>query len=548
MVGKSKRPATSGASLRRGAEELLSKAGGDAAALPAEDIRILVHELQVHQVELEMQNDELKRTQLELHHSRDKYSELYEFAPVGYLTLDAEGAIREANLAAANILELDPGRLTAGNLCSLIAAESQDAFYLHRRSVLATQRKQTCELRMRSSSGEPLLVWLQSIARPEGPEGKPSIFTALVDITARRKAEDQLRALNTELEQRVAERTTELATASRALERSELEFRTLAANVPALFGYVDAGERYRFVNRRYEQMFGVSAEQIVGRTVRELFGLQSYLALKGPIAKTLGGEAVSHETELHFPDRLRTMSLTYVPDFDEQGRISGLFILGADVSERRALERQALQVAEHEQQRIGQDLHDGAGQELTGLGLLARSLVDSLESIAPKQAEVAARIADGLKAAMRQIRAVIHGLAPVPAGGDGLAIALAELAARTNDLPGLSCSFDRLTGVEVHDPFVASHLYRIAQEAIANAIKHGRAARIQIRLTQDHGAIKLAIIDDGRGLHASDAEREGMGLRLMHYRARLSGGSLTVGPADPRGTCVTCILGRPAHG
>jgi PAS domain S-box-containing protein len=209
---KSNRP-TALHQLRQQAEAALQQTPAGVIESPERDPQRLLHELQVHQAELAIQNEELRRQQRELAAARDKYAALYEFAPVGYMTLDARGMILEANLTAATLLGVPRGSLVGTPLTRWIARDDQDAFYLHRRQVFETPTTQNCDLRLQRRGETVCVAHLEScsIAGEAGPDRQ--CLTALSDITARKQAEEALQAAHDELEQRVLERTTAMAAA-----------------------------------------------------------------------------------------------------------------------------------------------------------------------------------------------------------------------------------------------------------------------------------------------------------------------------------------------
>jgi PAS domain S-box-containing protein len=215
-----------------------------------------------------------------------------------------------------------------------------------------------------------------------------------------------------------------------------------------------------------------------------------------------------------------------------------------DLTARKTLEREVLEVATLEQRRIGQELHDGIAQDLTALGLLAGGLVEALEDNHPDEAALARKIAQGVKRVLGQARALSRGLIPVAVDADGLRAALAELATQTNELLTLSCRFECKEPVPVADNQVATHLYYIAREAVTNALKHSRARNITISMESDDRSVKLGVQDDGLGFPGDPVRLEGVGLKIMRYRAGLIHGRLVVVPAAPAGTLVSCILNK----
>lgn len=313
------------------------------------------------------------------------------------------------------------------------------------------------------------------------------------------------------------------------------------------------------VNAATESMFGYSRDELVGQNVKMLMPLpysaqhQSYLAnyFKTGVPRIIGkGREVMG---LRKDGTVFPISLT-VSQVDHLGLFTGII---RDISERRKLQQHVLLAASEEQRRIGQDLHDGVGQELTGLGLMADTLVDLCHKNAtafttgssnvPKIAE---KLATGIKRTLNQVRTLSRGLVPVQIDHEGLSSALLELAADTSELYGISCHLSHPMPVVVESSEVASHLFRIAQEAITNAVRHGHATRVVITLVRNNQQIMLKIKDNGCGIDPaicaeigqSGSIGSGMGLRSMQYRAWLIGGNLSVSAGSEGGTTVTCHL------
>jgi len=211
----------------------------------------------------------------------------------------------------------------------------------------------------------------------------------------------------------------------------------------------------------------------------------------------------------------------------------------------RVLERQRLQEdyseAVWKQQRvIAQELHDGLGQQLTGLGFISQSLAGMLQQ--PEEARRAQRLTEGLKEALEQIRGLAKGVTPVAADAEGLMLALRSLCESTSSACGIECRFDCPTSVEIHDHAVAVHLYRIAQEAVTNAARHGAPRRISVCIESEPEGLMLSVTDDGRGFSRNNGALKGSGLRIMRYRAVAIGAVLKIEDARERGTRVTCVL------
>ncbi|MHB1025777.1 MAG: PAS domain-containing sensor histidine kinase, partial [Desulfobacteria bacterium] len=207
------------ADLRRRAEDLLRGKPADLASIPPEEAGRLLHELQVHQIELEIQNDELRRAQQELEASRVKYFDLYDLAPVGYFTVDEKGLILEANLRGADLLGVGRNRLVRQPLTRYIVPEDQDVYYLHRKRLLETGVRQVCELRMVHRDGSPFWVRLELGAARGGVDGPSVCRITVSDITGNKRAEEALSNASKELEKRVDDRTAELLTANKLMKK-----------------------------------------------------------------------------------------------------------------------------------------------------------------------------------------------------------------------------------------------------------------------------------------------------------------------------------------
>jgi signal transduction histidine kinase len=207
-------------------------------------------------------------------------------------------------------------------------------------------------------------------------------------------------------------------------------------------------------------------------------------------------------------------------------------------------QKQVLTISEREQQRFGAELHDGLGQQLTAIELMCQSLKEDLHSARPALEKQAAQICQFLREAIAQTRSLARGLSPVNLDADGLAEALSELAVRTTDLGRIRCTFKSPLLVRVEDNLVAGHLFRIAQEAVNNALKHSRAGEVVISLTNTDGALHLEISDDGEGLPKAPKASQGIGLQVMKHRAGVMGAELEVKSRPGKGVTVSCTLRR----
>jgi PAS domain S-box-containing protein len=219
-----------------------------------------------------------------------------------------------------------------------------------------------------------------------------------------------------------------------------------------------------------------------------------------------------------------------------------------DITERRRMEREISEISERERQRIGQDLHDELGQFLTGIACISTSLAQELDGKSMREAATATQIADLTNQAITQTRTLARGLYPVELQANGLLSALQELAVNAETLFGISCQLKCDANVSVANDDVSIHLYRIAQEAIDNAVRHGKAKHIWLRLWDQNGIGIMSVTDDGSGLVGARREHKGMGLRIMKYRAEMIGGILQVRKGHQRGAIVECSFQRRTGG
>ncbi|MCX6925573.1 MAG: histidine kinase, partial [Verrucomicrobia bacterium] len=207
-----------------------------------------------------------------------------------------------------------------------------------------------------------------------------------------------------------------------------------------------------------------------------------------------------------------------------------LFSIIHDVTERKLLEKEILDIGETERQRIGQDLHDSLGGMLTGVALMSKALARQLEAKGIAEAATAGEIVSCINNAVTQTRTISRGLFPEELSAAGLVEGLREFAGETAKRSGIACNFEASKGALIHDQSVAAHLFRIAQEAVNNALRHSEASQVKIRLAQ----------------RARLPAAKGLGLRTMKYRADIIGAQFAIKPGDPRGTVISCQLAPDA--
>jgi len=373
------------------------------------------------------------------------------------------------------------------------------------------------------------------LTKPVDPQILNSKVKVFVDLFRTTCA---LTAANEALEREIVER-----------EQAELAVARLAAIVESSADAILSRTVEGIVtswNAAAERLLGYTAAEIVGQSGAMLIPADRSDELEGLLEQIKSGEAVeSRDTvRVRKDGRLIDVSLTLSPIKDASGNVSEISSIMRDISDRKRLEAEVLQAGEREQCRIAQDLHDGLGQLLAGISCLSDTLSKGLTDKALPEAAGAERISKLLDTAVAQSRVLARGLHPVAPEPDGLMAALEGLAASASSLFKVSCRFERRSPVRIGNADAATHLYRIAQEAVTNAIKHGRAKHIRIGLFSTPERVVLKVNDDGAGFPKAARRPVGMGLRIMNYRADVIGGTLGFQDMTGGGTEVSCVVPR----
>jgi PAS domain S-box-containing protein len=293
-------------------------------------------------------------------------------------------------------------------------------------------------------------------------------------------------------------------------------------------------------NPAFDALFGHVRGMLIGQSLAALAG--GTPLDRGMLSALTGNEGGPWPLEFnaHRKDGGVVTVAGALSRLDDAGRTHLLLVL-QDVSERKLLESAILEAVNREQYRIGNDLHDGLGQELTGIALMLRCLSGRLavehRSAVPDVESITRLVSN----AVESTRSLARGLSPVNLERGGLRDALAGLAMHARSVYGIKVLFtNRLPTTLVLDDEVANHMYRIAQEAITNAVKHGHAKTVRLHLSAVHGKVRLVIADDGCGMPADVSAAPGLGLRIMRYRARIAHGDVRIERAEPCGTRVLC--------
>jgi PAS domain S-box-containing protein len=378
-------------------------------------------------------------------------------------------------------------------------------------------RRESCyvEQRAMTKDGWRWLAWSHNAIR-----NKDGTLAAVIgvgrDMTERKKEEELLR---------ISE--SAIASSTNAIAIVDLDGKVTSVNRSFLEAWGYESEREVLGNPSVSFWEDQEAAEKVVRTLRE----------KGNWSGEL--TAVRKDGTLfdvHFSSSMVT---------DKAGKpicMMGSFV---DMTERKTLEKAAMGAALKERQQIGRDLHDSLGQLLTGVAFLSKVMEDNLAKKSLPEASDAAKIARHIDESIALTKSLSRGLAPVKLTAGGLMNAIQELTRDTADLFGASCKFECPAPVLVPDVVVATHVFHIAQEAVGNAVRHGKARNVVVSLRKGRrGTITLRVSDDGIGIKTGQ-ESNGLGLRSMRYRAGVIGGSLDIGSRGKGGTVVTCKFRPP---
>ncbi len=338
---------------------------------------------------------------------------------------------------------------------------------------------------------------------------------------------------------------TDLKKTEEALQHERNVASAILDTVGALVVVLDPAGRIMRFNRACEQTTGYTFEEVRYKYLWELFTVSDEADRVRAIFERMRAGQVQNEYESHWVTRdgsRRVISWSGTALPGDQGTPAYIIATGMDITERKRLEQAVLDISVREQRRIGQDLHDGLGQHLTGIAFMSKVQEQKLAEKGLPDAAEAAKIVRLVNQAIEKTRELSRGLLPVLSESRGLMSALQQWAGEVQDLFGISCTFLCMEPVLIHDDSVATHLYHITQEAVNNAIKHGKARHLVIALGAAGGRGALTVSDDGSGIQKLPGAGTGMGLHIMNYRAKMIGGVLEVKSGKPHGTVVSCAF------
>jgi len=355
--------------------------------------------------------------------------------------------------------------------------------------------------------------WLDCTATRVEFDGQPAVLGSALDITER---------LRTEW----------------ALRESEAKTRALVDAIPDFIFRLRGDGTLLDFKAPKDTNLSICASQLLGKALLELAPETVAESTRYFMERTLRtGEVHSFDFQFPLGEQVR--------DFEARVTVCGaneVMAIVRDVTERKRLEEEVLEISARERRRIGDDLHDGLGQYLAGIAVKAKILEEDLAAASSTHRPKAEKLVRLINNAIQQARTLARGLDPIEMQANGLVPALQKLACETGDFFHVACILRCDQPVLPVSKSISLQLYRIVQEGINNAVKHGKPDRIEIGLATQPTHLRLRIKDDGRGFRIDSARREGMGLRIMQYRAHVIGGVLTIQSRPNRGTEVQCLV------
>ncbi|HKJ32550.1 MAG TPA: PAS domain S-box protein [Balneolales bacterium] len=329
------------------------------------------------------------------------------------------------------------------------------------------------------------------------------------------------------------------------LAANEQRYRTLfhgATDEVWLYHVKDDGEPTNFIeiNNATCELLGYTREELLNMSIYDIIDLDT-IDLTQTIKELFTNKEIRRDS-FHITKSGNKIPVEFTSHLFRLNGQDTVLTISRNITDRRWLEQEILSISEKERQRIGQDLHDGLGQMLTGIGLITKNLARKLEANKMPVAEEVKEIGNLIQEADEQARGLARGLMPVNLEANGLSTALQQLVTKAERIFNITCTFKNVGTTLVHNNTLAMHLYRIAQEAISNAVKHGKANNVTVFLTSNEKYVRLRIQDNGVGFPEETEISQGMGVRIMHYRANMIGGNLNIRKNHLGGTIITCTI------
>jgi PAS domain S-box-containing protein len=515
----------------------------DAADLTPQAVRNVLEDLRVHQIELEMQNDELRRTQVALEAAQERYFDFYDLAPVGYVTVNEQAKILQANLAAATLLGVDRAALPGKALSAFMLEPDADRYYLLCNEAFASGSAQSCELPLLKPGNDTVWINLQAIAAT-GEDGVKVVRIVLIDITARKKAE--------------------------ALELANAQFRNaILDSVPSQIAVLDRFGTSVAVNEAWREFARTNGTEPgvvpactnIGanylnacRAEGEGAPSDNAALARDGILSVINGTASIFQVvyPCHSPTQERWFSMAVTPlnienhsvvvthtDITESKRGAELVV---SHQQFRALVAFNTTAMENERKHIAREVHDELGQVLTalrmGLSVMAMHF-GPLDPALIKQLDDMKVLIDR---AIQGVRNVAARLRPI-ALERGLTVAIESLCNEFTKRSATACAFSTQLDSIAIDESRAVEIYRIVQESLTNATRYAQASEVQVTMGCDGNTLGLEVRDNGRGFIVPDeSQGKTFGLLGMRERAIALGGRTDVLSVPGQGTVIAVTV------
>jgi PAS domain S-box-containing protein len=535
--------------LRRRAQARLKTQPAAASAPRTEaDTRRLFHELQVHQIELEMQNAELARAQTEAQAMAEKLSDLYDFAPVGYFTFAEQGLILGVNLTGAACLGVERGRLLNRRFQLWVSPGSRLTFEAFLKRTFRSRTTQTCEVELLRNANTPIPVQIEG-CRPLHAEGEAQCRAVVLDLTERKQAQQ-------------------------ALQEAHRTSVAILESITDAFISLDRGFRLTYVNREAERLLGKTRRQMMGRNLWELFPEAAVSRLQREFEQAITAHRTARFEEFYPPfDRWCQVQAypsaiglsVYFTDITQRKRAEDkVRQLNTELEERvaartaevhelldqsrhmqqqlRRLSHQVFQAQEEERKRISRELHDQIAQTLICINFDLLGLTRKPPASSRDLRQRVARTHRLVEASVNTLHRFTRELRPPALDDLGLIPALHSYLRDYKRRTGLGIRFTTSAGAERLDTTKCTVLYRVAQAALANIVQHAKASRVEVSIQKRPGKVRLEIKDDGIGFSMGpgfqDLPPKHLGLLGMRERLEMAGGAFSVESAPGRGTTI----------
>src|SRR6266550_2271730 len=501
----------------------------------------------------------IRNPKTELEAAIQRFVDLYDFAPIAYVSFDRAGRIEEANLAATELLG-ESRDLLIGRPFAFYVGDL-DSFMQHLLYCRTSQQQVETELQLKPRKRERISALLCSTPITSTTRNGALLYqTAILDLSERKRAEE-------------------------ALRKSEEQLRAIINQSNAGIASCDLNGRLLFANQKFREMLGYTDSELAVRTIFTITHPDDVDITKSRFAKMLQTrQPIEMEKRYVRKDRsLVWVNVCDTPVLDAAGKAVSAVAVAIDVTQRKkaegalqrsnelleklvqqrtkalraaniqlqheinrrkGLEGEILEISDREQQRLGQELHDGLCQHLTAVAFMARSVALRLKNHRVIDAADIEKIAELVNSAATDTRSLSHALHRTDVDAAGLIDALRDLVDR--EIWRIPCRLEVKPSFHIQNDVAAGELYRIAREAVINANKHSQAREIVVRLERVENEMVLRVIDNGVGFPSEPKTKRGLGGHIMGYRARLIGARLEIDSPKEGGTRVSCYLSNNA--